>query len=98
NDNQAEIFSRPIQWIYMPLYAMFIEDNDTMEEKMRIVFPGNVNQDPNNVYNEISEEIKMLKDQIYEKIEDDMALRSNFEYSCENKNILEDKSLDEYNK
>ncbi|MHA1192804.1 MAG: hypothetical protein ACTSP9_10975, partial [Promethearchaeota archaeon] len=37
NDNQAEIFSRPIQWIYMPLYAMFIEDNDTMEEKMRIV-------------------------------------------------------------
>ncbi|MHA1454853.1 MAG: hypothetical protein ACTSR5_02550 [Promethearchaeota archaeon] len=60
---------------------------------MRIVFPGNVNQDPNNVFNEISEEIVMLKTQLYEKIEDDMALRSNFEYSCENKNILEDKSL-----
>jgi hypothetical protein len=94
NDNQAEIFSRPIQWIYMPLYAMFIEDNDTMEEKLRIVFPGNVNQNPNNIYEEISEEIAMLKNQIYEKIEDDMALRSNFEYSCENKNILEDKNLD----
>ena len=94
NDNQAEIFSRPIQWIYMPLYAMFIEDNDTMEEKLLIVFPGNVNQDPNNIYNEISEELIMLKNQIYEKVEDDMALRSNFEYSCENKNILEDKNLD----
>jgi len=93
NDNQAEIFSRPIQWIYMPLYAMFIEDNETMEEKLRIVFPGNVNQDPNNIYNEISEELKMLKNQIYEKIEDDMALRSNFEFSCENKNILEDINL-----
>jgi len=73
---------------------MFIEDNDTMEEKLRIVFPGNVNQDPNNIYNEISEELIMLKNQIYEKVEDDMALRSNFEYSCENKNILEDKNLD----
>jgi len=94
NDNKAEIFSRPIQWIYMPLYAMFIEDNDTMEEKLRIVFPGNVIQDPNNIYNEISEELIMLKNQIYEKVEDDMALRSNFEFSCENKNILEDKNLD----
>ncbi len=94
NDDQAEIFSRPIQWIYMPLYAMFIEDDDTMEEKMRIVFPGYVNQDPNNIFNEISEEIVMLKNQIYDKIEDDMALRSNFEFSCENKNILEDNSLD----
>ncbi|MHA1671407.1 MAG: hypothetical protein ACTSV5_12635 [Promethearchaeota archaeon] len=92
-DNQAEIFSRPIQWIYMPLYAMFIEDNDTMEEKLRIIFPGNVNQDPNNIYNEISEELVMLKNQIYDKIEDDMALRSNFEFSCENKNILEDKNF-----
>jgi hypothetical protein len=94
NDNKAEIFSRPIQWIYMPLYAMFIEDNDTMEEKLRIVFPGNVKQEPNNIYNEISEELIMLKNQIYEKVEDDMALRSNFEFSCENKNILEDKNLD----
>lgn len=93
NDNQAEIFSRPIQWIYMPLYAMFIEDNETMEENLRIVFPGNVSQDPNNIYNEISEELKMLKNQIYEKIEDDMAFRSNFEFSCENKNILEDINL-----
>lgn len=94
NDNKAEIFSRPIQWVYMPLYAMFIEDKETMEEKLRILFPGNVNQDPNNIYSEISEEIEMLKNQIYEKIEDDMALRSNFEFSCENKNILDDKNLD----
>jgi hypothetical protein len=65
-----------------------------MEEKLHIIFPGNVNQDPNNIYNEISEEVEMLKNQIYEKIEDDMALRSNFEFSCENKNILEDKNLD----
>ncbi|TFG17995.1 MAG: hypothetical protein EU533_07980, partial [Promethearchaeota archaeon] len=34
SDDRAEIFSRPIQWIYMPLCAMIIEDQETMEEKI----------------------------------------------------------------
>ena len=34
-----------------------------------------------------------LKHIVTEKVEDDMALRSNFEFSCENRNILEDPSL-----
>ena len=94
NDNRAEIFSRPIQWIYMPLYAMIIEDQDTMEEKLKLLFPGNINQDPYNIYTEISDEMNNLKNHLYELIEDDMALRSNFEFSCENKNLIGEKNID----
>ena len=94
NDNRAEIFSRPIQWIYMPLYAMIIEDQDTMEEKLKLLFPGNINQDPYNIYTEISDEMNNLKNHLYELIEDDMALRSNFEFSCENKNLIGEKNVD----
>jgi hypothetical protein len=35
-----------------------------------------------------------LKDYINEKIEDDMALRSNFEFSCENNNILKMQNIE----
>jgi len=93
NDNQAELFSRPIQWIYMPLYAMFIEKDGMMEERLNIVLPGYITGDPSNIYKEISKDMLNLKNQIIEKVEDDMALRSNFEFSCESKNLLQDKSL-----
>jgi len=33
-DNESELFSRPIVWIYMPLYVMFIENEELSEEKM----------------------------------------------------------------
>ncbi len=39
-DNQSELFSRPIVWIYMPLYVMFIESEEMLEEKMVAVYPG----------------------------------------------------------
>jgi cell division protein FtsB len=94
NDNRAEIFSRPIQWIYMPLYAMIVEDQETMEEKIRFIFPGNISQDSNNMYRELSEEIINLRDHLDESLEDDMALRSNFEFSCENKNLIREKNFD----
>lgn len=94
NDEQAEIFSRPIQWIYMPLYAIITEDPETMEEKISLLFPGIVNRDPNNIYNEISEEMINLKNHLTELLEEDMALRSNFEFSCENKNLIQEQNLD----
>jgi hypothetical protein len=93
NDNQAELFSRPVQWIYMPLYAIFIEDKNIMEEKFKILLPGYITNDPNEKYKEFSEEMVKLKNILYEKIENDMALRSNFEFSCENRNLIKDKNL-----
>ncbi|MFW9947171.1 MAG: hypothetical protein ACFFDX_10115, partial [Candidatus Odinarchaeota archaeon] len=93
SDNQAELFNRPIQWVYMPLYGMFIENQNTMEEKLKFIFPGDIKSDPINIYTEISESMKTLKEIIIEKVEHDMALRSNFEFSCETKNLLSDKSF-----
>ncbi|MFW9939035.1 MAG: hypothetical protein ACFFD5_15425 [Candidatus Thorarchaeota archaeon] len=93
NDNQAELFSRPVQWIYMPLYAIFFEDKNTLQEKFKLLLPGYITNDQTNIYKEISEEMVMLKDLVNKKLEDDMALRSNFEFSIENKNLVKDKSL-----
>jgi len=93
NDNQAELFSRPVQWIYMPLYAIFIEDKNTLQEKFKLLLPGYITNDPINIYKEISEEMVMFKNLINKKLEEDMALRSNFEFSIENKNLIKDKSL-----
>ncbi len=93
NDNQSELFSRPIQWVYMPLYVMFIENKDTMEEKMDLVLPGIVTNDPNNIYQEISNTMVNFKKTLNDRIEEDMSLRSNFEFSSENKNLIDDKSL-----
>jgi len=93
SDNQAELFSRPIQWVYMPLYGMFVENENTKEEGVKFIFPGDIKSDPLNIYTELSESMKTLKEIIIEKVEHDMALRSNFEFSCETKNLLSDKSF-----
>jgi len=93
NDNQSDLFSRPIQWIYMPLYAMFIEDEDNMEEYMNILFPGYITDDPNAIYEHVSDAFISLKSLISERIENDMATRSNFEFSSERKNLIKDPNL-----
>jgi hypothetical protein len=93
NDNQSELFSRPIQWIYMPIYIMFIENDNTMEESMNVLFPGYITNNPDNIYDFISESFMNLKDKLSEIIEDNMAIRSNFEFSSESKNLMKDTSL-----
>jgi len=93
NDDQSDLFARPIQWIYMPIYAMFIEDEDNMEEYMNVVFPGYITNDPNAIYEYISGSFVSLKNTIKETIENDMATRSNFEFSSERKNLIKDESL-----
>ena len=92
-DNESELFSRPIVWIYMPLYVMFIENEEILEEKMVALYPGFITDDPTNMYQEISEAMVNLKETVYERIEEDMALRSNFEFSSENRNLLSDQTL-----
>ncbi|MFX0041628.1 MAG: hypothetical protein ACFE8L_01835 [Candidatus Hodarchaeota archaeon] len=93
NDDQSELFSRPIQWIYMPMYAMFIEDESKKEEYMNIIFPGFIQSDPNNIYEAVSNAFIDLKNTLTKKLEDDMAIRSNFEFSCERKNLIKDPNL-----
>ena len=93
NDNQSDLFSRPIQWIYMPFYAMFIENEETMEEHMDVVFPGYITNDPSNIYDNISESFINLKTILIERIEEDIAVRSNFEFSSERKNLVKDPNI-----
>ncbi|MFW9999867.1 MAG: hypothetical protein ACFE9Q_02565 [Candidatus Hodarchaeota archaeon] len=89
-DNQSDLFSRPIQWIYMPIYTMFVEDEANMEESMNIVFPGYIINDPDAIYVNISENFYNLKNILKERVESDMAIRSNFEFSSERKNLIKD--------
>jgi hypothetical protein len=93
NDNQSDLFTRPIQWIYMPIYVMFIENEDEMEESMKIVFPGYVTNDPNNIYTNVSDSFINLKNVLKDRVEDDMQVRSNFEFSCERNNLIKDPNL-----
>ncbi|MFW9950180.1 MAG: hypothetical protein ACFFKA_08650 [Candidatus Thorarchaeota archaeon] len=93
NDSQSDLFSRPIQWTYMPLYSIFIEDPNSGEEKMKLIFPGNISKNTDELYTEISNDFIQLHDLINRKFDDDIALRSNFEFSSQNKNLLEDKSF-----
>jgi hypothetical protein len=91
-DNQAELFSRPIQWIYMPLYAMFLEDTNTKQEKFKVLLPGFIKKDFS-LYSHLSDEMNQIQNLLKNKIEDDIALRSNFEFSCENKNVIHEKNF-----
>jgi hypothetical protein len=72
---------------------MFIEDEEMLEEKMVALYPGFITDDPDNRYQEISGAMVNLKEAVNERIEEDMALRSNFEFSSENRNLLNDPSL-----
>lgn len=93
NDNQSELFSRPIQWIYIPIYTIFFEDESNFKEYMHVLFPGYITNDPNAIYEEISDQFVALKNMVYEKLESDMVIRSNFEFSCERKNLIKDPNL-----
>ncbi len=93
NDNQSDLFSRPIQWIYMPIYTMFIEDEDNLEEYMNIIFPGYITNNPEELYEDITDAFISLKNMVNERVETDMATRSNFEFSCERKNLIKDPNL-----
>ncbi|MBY8983034.1 MAG: hypothetical protein KGD57_08800 [Candidatus Lokiarchaeota archaeon] len=92
-DDEASLFAKPIQWIYMPIYIIFIEDKSMMEEHMKLVVPGYITEESSNIYEEVSDAFIDLKTQINEKIEDDMVLRSNFEFSASSMNILKDPNL-----
>ncbi len=88
-DTQDELFSKPIQWIYMPVHAMFIEDEDLKEEQMKVILPGYIS-DINSLYEDLSDSFAELRTLINERIDDDMRIRSNFEFSVEKNNLIKD--------
>jgi len=69
---------------------VFIENEELMEERMDIVFPGYVNNNPNSLYEDISDSFVEMKNILLEKIEDDLKIRSNFEFSSDRKNLIKD--------
>lgn len=88
-DTQDELFSKPIQWFYMPLYVIFCEDENLMEEKMDVILPGYI-IDNISLYEYLSDSFAEFRTILKELIDDDMKLRSNFEFSVENKNLIKD--------
>ncbi|TFF98671.1 MAG: hypothetical protein EU540_07755 [Promethearchaeota archaeon] len=89
-DTNDDLFSKPIQWIYLPFYAMFIENEELMEERMDVVFPGYVNNNPDSPYEDISDSFIEFKNLVKEKVQEDIKIRSNFEFSSEKKNLIKD--------
>ena len=89
-DTEDELFSKPIQWIYMPFYVAFVENEELMEEKMHIVFPGYIGDNTASQYENLSDSFIEFKEIVSEKIDDDVKIRSNFEFSSDSKNLLKD--------
>ena len=89
-DTEDELFSKPIQWIYMPFYVIFKENEELMEEKMDLVFPGYIGEDPNSLYEDISDSFIEFHNLVEETVDEDMKIRSNFEFSSDSKNLFKD--------
>jgi len=94
-DEEALTIKKPIQWIYMPLYVMFVENMDMLEERIEVVLPGFIDKESEEVYHDLPGVFSGLEGYINEKIEDDMALRSNFEFTAQNNNLLKDPNFKE---
>jgi len=77
----------------MPFYIMFKENEESMEEKMTLVFPGYIGEDPNSLYEEISDSFIEFHNLVEEKVDDDIKIRSNFEFSSDSKNLFKDPSF-----
>ncbi|MFO8019881.1 MAG: hypothetical protein R6U96_14750 [Promethearchaeia archaeon] len=88
-DTEAALFSKPIRWFFLPVYVIFIENEDMFEERMEILFPGYIS-DSQPIYEDVSSAFSELRNFINEKVEDNMKLRSNFEFTAEGKNFVED--------
>jgi len=88
-DTQDALFSKPIQWFYLPLYVIFYEDKNLMEEKMDVILPGYI-IDNTSLYECLSDSFAELRTFLKELIDEDMKLRSNFEFSVEHKNLIKD--------
>ncbi|MGV9173301.1 MAG: hypothetical protein ACOC44_06250 [Promethearchaeia archaeon] len=91
-DTEAALFSKPIRWFFLPIYVLFVEDENMFEERMEILFPGYIsNSEP--IYKDLSDAFLQFRNLINDEVEDNMKLRSNFEFTAEGKNFAENPNL-----
>ena len=95
-DNEALNLSMPVIWTFFPLYMGLIEDEKEFEEKIKIILPGFINRNALNAKSlkeELNPSYTSYLQNLLMKIEEDMKIRSNFEFSGENNNLLEDSNI-----
>jgi len=93
-DSEAGNLSMPVIWVFFPLYMSLIEGE--FEEKIKILLPGFINRNALNTESlkeELDPSYSTYFQNLMMKIEEDMKVRSNFEFSGEKNNLLEDPNI-----
>ncbi len=93
-DSEAGNLSMPVIWVFFPLYMSLIEGE--FEEKIKILLPGFINRNALNTESlkeELDPSYSTYLQNLMMKIEEDMKVRSNFEFSGEKNNLLEDSNI-----
>lgn len=93
-DSEAGNLSMPVIWVFFPLYMSLIEGE--FEEKIKILLPGFINRNALNTESlkeELDPSYSTYLQNLMMKIEEDMKVRSNFEFSGEKNNLLEDPNI-----
>ncbi|MHA1612588.1 MAG: hypothetical protein ACTSYU_11090, partial [Promethearchaeota archaeon] len=79
-DDEITRIRNPTSKFYIPIGIALIEDED-MDERLEIVFPSIYGSELKREF--FSSEFDKIETQITEILDDDMKLRSNFEFTCE---------------
>ncbi len=93
-DSEAGNLSMPVIWVFFPLYMSLIEGE--FEEKIKLLLPGFINRNALNTESlkeELDPSYSTYLQNLMLKIEEDMKVRSNFEFSGEKNNLLEDPNI-----
>lgn len=93
-DYEAGNLSMPVIWVFFPLYMSLIEGE--FEEKIKLLLPGFINRNALNTESlkeELDPSYSTYFQNLMMKIEEDMKVRSNFEFSGEKNNLLEDPNI-----
>jgi len=95
-DKESEHLSMPVIWIYLPIYMLVVEDEEEFEERIELVLPCFINQnasDADSIKEELDPEFTLFLEKLNSAIENDMKIRSNFEFTAESKNLLAKEKL-----
>lgn len=95
-DKESEHLSMPVIWIYLPLYLLLVEDEEEFEERIILSFPGFINKGSSSnesLKEELDPAFNEFLDILNKNIEDDMKIRSNFEFVGDSKNLLDDSRI-----
>jgi hypothetical protein len=80
----------PVQRLFLPVYAALLEDEEE-DERLVFAFPSIVKE---NFESSLLEEFSILSTKTSQVMEDDMKIRSNFEFTMEKLNLLKAKNTE----